>query len=128
MTRESPATQPPAAHAAVHKGRRASASTKLSSLQLGAPPSHSTGLRTSRAQHRLARAPLRRTGRAPRLPPRTRARQSAAMGGGDSGKRTTGRMLGSAVAGFSELALFHPVDTVAKRLMTKEVRTSSRAH
>jgi hypothetical protein len=30
------------------------------------------------------------------------------------------RVLGSAVAGISELALFHPVDTIAKRLMTNE--------
>lgn len=41
--------------------------------------------------------------------------------GGGAGK-TPGRMVGSAFAGFSELLLFHPVDTVAKRLMTKEVR------
>lgn len=32
------------------------------------------------------------------------------------------RLLGSAVAGVSELALFHPVDTVAKRLMTHEAQ------
>jgi len=32
------------------------------------------------------------------------------------------RLLGSAVAGVSELALFHPVDTVAKRLMTTEAQ------
>lgn len=36
-----------------------------------------------------------------------------------SGK-TEARLLGSAVAGISELALFHPVDTIAKRLMTNE--------
>jgi hypothetical protein len=30
------------------------------------------------------------------------------------------RLLGSAVAGISELVLFHPIDTVAKRLMTNE--------
>jgi hypothetical protein len=30
------------------------------------------------------------------------------------------RLLGSAVAGISELALFHPIDTIAKRLMTNE--------
>lgn len=32
------------------------------------------------------------------------------------------RILGSAVAGMSELFLFHPVDTIAKRLMTNETR------
>mmetsp|Transcript_31537 Transcript_31537/g.78022 ORF Transcript_31537/g.78022 Transcript_31537/m.78022 type:complete len:254 (-) Transcript_31537:268-1029(-) len=45
--------------------------------------------------------------------------------GGDSsnsnaGGKLLGRCVGSAIAGFSELALFHPVDTIAKRLMTKE--------
>jgi hypothetical protein len=35
--------------------------------------------------------------------------------GGGKGKA---RIIGSAVAGFTELALFHPVDTVAKRLMS----------
>jgi len=38
-----------------------------------------------------------------------------------SGK-STARIIGSAVAGVSELALFHPVDTVAKRLMSTETR------
>lgn len=32
------------------------------------------------------------------------------------------RLLGSAVAGVSELSIFHPVDTIAKRLMTNESR------
>lgn len=32
------------------------------------------------------------------------------------------RLLGSAVAGLSELTLFHPVDTIAKRLMSNESR------
>jgi hypothetical protein len=32
------------------------------------------------------------------------------------------RILGSAIAGASELALFHPVDTIAKRLMSTETR------
>lgn len=32
------------------------------------------------------------------------------------------RLLGSAIAGLSELSLFHPVDTVAKRLMSTESR------
>ncbi len=35
---------------------------------------------------------------------------------------TEARILGSAVAGMSELFLFHPVDTIAKRLMTNETR------
>ena len=36
-----------------------------------------------------------------------------------SGKaKTEARIIGSAVAGVSELALFHPVDTIAKRLMS----------
>ena len=30
--------------------------------------------------------------------------------------------MGSAVAGVSELMLFHPVDTIAKRIMTTESR------
>lgn len=32
------------------------------------------------------------------------------------------RMIGSTIAGISELFLFHPVDTIAKRLMTNESR------
>jgi len=32
------------------------------------------------------------------------------------------RLLGSAVAGMSELSLFHPIDTIAKRLMSTESR------
>ena len=43
-----------------------------------------------------------------------------------SGLQMTGtsnaRIVGSAFAGISELMLFHPVDTVAKRLMTSETR------
>ena len=35
-----------------------------------------------------------------------------------SGGKGAARVIGSAVAGFTELALFHPVDTVAKRLMS----------
>ena len=35
-----------------------------------------------------------------------------------SGGKGKARIIGSAVAGFTELALFHPVDTVAKRLMS----------
>lgn len=32
------------------------------------------------------------------------------------------RLMGSTAAGISELALFHPIDTIAKRLMTNETR------
>jgi hypothetical protein len=39
-------------------------------------------------------------------------------GGGGGGGKGAARVIGSAVAGFTELALFHPVDTVAKRLMS----------
>jgi hypothetical protein len=39
-------------------------------------------------------------------------------GGGGGGGKGAARITGSAVAGFTELALFHPVDTVAKRLMS----------
>ena len=35
-------------------------------------------------------------------------------------KHPTARVLGAAAAGFSELLLFHPVDTVAKRLMSNQ--------
>lgn len=35
-----------------------------------------------------------------------------------SGGKGKARIIGSAVAGFAELALFHPVDTIAKRLMS----------
>lgn len=44
---------------------------------------------------------------------------SAAGGGGQVSKA---RVIGSAVAGVSELAIFHPVDTVAKRLMANETQ------
>ncbi|KAJ3209613.1 hypothetical protein HK099_008470 [Clydaea vesicula] len=40
----------------------------------------------------------------------------------DSG---TARILGSGIAGFLELGLFHPVDTVAKRLMTNKLPIGS---
>lgn len=46
---------------------------------------------------------------------------SAATGGSSSGN-SKARILGSGIAGISELALFHPVDTVAKRLMSTETR------
>lgn len=42
----------------------------------------------------------------------------ATSGGGGGGGKGAARVIGSAVAGFTELALFHPVDTVAKRLMS----------
>ncbi|KAL2015150.1 hypothetical protein VTK56DRAFT_6193 [Thermocarpiscus australiensis] len=35
------------------------------------------------------------------------------------------RLLGSGSAGIAELAIFHPVDTIAKRLMSNETRVSS---
>ena len=41
---------------------------------------------------------------------------------GDSKGSVTARVLGSALAGFCELIVFHPVDTVAKRLMSHEGR------
>merc|ERR1711907_875470 len=52
----------------------------------------------------------------------TRVQLQAHMGGLDSGKKSSGtaRLIGSACAGVSELLLFHPVDTVAKRLMYNE--------
>lgn len=40
---------------------------------------------------------------------------------GDGPQRNSyARVLGSATAGLSELLLFHPVDTVAKRLMSNQ--------
>lgn len=49
---------------------------------------------------------------------------SAHHGGGDGKKKAplAARLLGSGSAGILELILFHPVDTVAKRLMSFEVR------
>mmetsp|Transcript_40727 Transcript_40727/g.53644 ORF Transcript_40727/g.53644 Transcript_40727/m.53644 type:complete len:322 (+) Transcript_40727:154-1119(+) len=41
---------------------------------------------------------------------------------GSSKGSTSARVLGSACAGVSELALFHPVDTVAKRLMSNQTQ------
>lgn len=43
------------------------------------------------------------------------------QGSSDSSASGTARILGSASSGVFELALFHPVDTVAKRLMTSSV-------
>lgn len=42
------------------------------------------------------------------------------VGSGGAGGVAAARLLGSTVAGVSELSLFHPVDTIAKRLMTNE--------
>lgn len=46
---------------------------------------------------------------------------TSAAAAGASGS-TKARILGSAIAGVSELSLFHPVDTIAKRLMSTETR------
>lgn len=50
---------------------------------------------------------------------------AASMGGGGGGgkgeHKTAARVLGSGAAGILELVIFHPVDTVAKRLMSYEV-------
>lgn len=43
-------------------------------------------------------------------------------GGGEKSGSAAARVLGSGAAGVLELALFHPVDTVAKRLMSYEAR------
>lgn len=45
------------------------------------------------------------------------------MNGADNGappRNSYARVVGSAAAGVSELLLFHPVDTVAKRLMSNQ--------
>jgi hypothetical protein len=49
--------------------------------------------------------------------------QALSVGGGGGGDKNSAaaRILGSGSAGILELALFHPVDTVAKRLMSYEV-------
>jgi hypothetical protein len=47
---------------------------------------------------------------------------SATQRGGDAPGNLIAKILGSAVAGLSELIVFHPVDTVAKRLMSHEGR------
>lgn len=44
----------------------------------------------------------------------------ATSGVSSSSGVSSARILGSAIAGVSELAIFHPVDTVAKRLMSNE--------
>lgn len=43
---------------------------------------------------------------------------SQQQGTGGAKKNSYARVIGSAAAGVSELLLFHPVDTVAKRLMS----------
>ena len=47
---------------------------------------------------------------------------SATQRSGDAPGNPIAKILGSAVAGLSELIVFHPVDTVAKRLMSHEGR------
>mmetsp|Transcript_34055 Transcript_34055/g.40762 ORF Transcript_34055/g.40762 Transcript_34055/m.40762 type:complete len:329 (-) Transcript_34055:327-1313(-) len=55
------------------------------------------------------------------IPPK-RQDVMATSGGGIQMNMSSARLIGSAVAGMSELTLFHPVDTVAKRLMSTESR------
>lgn len=43
-----------------------------------------------------------------------------ATSGATTGNVSSARLLGSAIAGVSELMIFHPVDTIAKRLMSTE--------
>lgn len=47
---------------------------------------------------------------------------SPSHGESKKGGSSVARLLGSGIAGFSELIIFHPVDTVAKRLMSYEGR------
>ncbi|KAG5966271.1 Mitochondrial GTP/GDP carrier protein 1 [Claviceps sp. LM220 group G6] len=44
---------------------------------------------------------------------------------GRQGESNVARILGSGSAGIAELAIFHPVDTIAKRLMSNQSRVSS---
>ncbi|KAK9390555.1 mitochondrial carrier domain-containing protein [Lipomyces mesembrius] len=46
-------------------------------------------------------------------------------GAKDKSNSAAARVLGSATAGISELAIFHPVDTTAKRLMSNHTRVAS---
>lgn len=46
------------------------------------------------------------------------AAASQQQGTGGAKRNSYARVIGSAAAGVSELLLFHPVDTVAKRLMS----------
>ncbi len=41
-------------------------------------------------------------------------------GGGKHKESATARVLGSGTSGIAELLVFHPVDTVAKRLMSNK--------
>lgn len=45
--------------------------------------------------------------------------------GGKQKESNVARLLGSGSAGISELAVFHPVDTIAKRLMSNQTKVSS---
>ena len=38
---------------------------------------------------------------------------------------TTARLIGSSTAGILELLIFHPVDTIAKRLMTNKQKVNT---
>ncbi|EJT72040.1 hypothetical protein GGTG_11288 [Gaeumannomyces tritici R3-111a-1] len=49
---------------------------------------------------------------------------SPPVGGGREKESNLARLLGSGSAGISELAVFHPVDTIAKRLMSNESKVS----
>ena len=48
--------------------------------------------------------------------------------GGGGKASATARILGSGVSGFAELAVFHPVDTVAKRLMSNKEQWRGRVN
>lgn len=43
---------------------------------------------------------------------------ATSMGGSVNGGKVSARLLGSTMSGVTELMIFHPVDTIAKRLMT----------
>lgn len=53
-------------------------------------------------------------------PPQTKLIMSPPIAGGKQKESGKARVLGSATSGIAELALFHPVDTVAKRLMSNK--------
>ena len=52
---------------------------------------------------------------------------ATSVGGGGKASATA-RILGSGVSGFAELAVFHPVDTVAKRLMSNKEQWRGRVN
>lgn len=52
----------------------------------------------------------------------------AAHSSSDKKQSGTARVLGSAGAGICEIAVFHPVDTISKRLMSNHGKISSAAH